>query len=182
MPSMPHSSVPSQASSDPDEVVVGVDTHKDVHVAAVLTALGVLRESKKFPATAAGYQALLAWVCTFGILRRAGVECTGSYGAALARYLRAGWCRGDRGQPGATKPPAASGARPTPSTPKPLPGRCSAAGPARRRRPVTGQWRCRGVFTLAKVSAVKARTQTINQPESRARRGATPRCARPSRA
>ena len=40
--SMPQSSVPSQASSDPDEVVVGVDTHKDVHVAAVLTALGVL--------------------------------------------------------------------------------------------------------------------------------------------
>jgi hypothetical protein len=55
----------------------GVDTHKDVHVAAVLTSLGVLRESKKFPATAAGYQALLAWVCTFGVFRRAGVECTG---------------------------------------------------------------------------------------------------------
>ena len=89
MLSMPQSSVPSQASSDPDEVVVGVDTHKDVHVAAVLTALGVLRETKTFPATAAGYQALLAWVGGFGILRRAEVECTGSYGAALARYLRA---------------------------------------------------------------------------------------------
>jgi transposase len=89
MPSMPHSSVLSQASSDPDEVVVGVDTHQDVHVAAVLTALGVLQETKTFPATAAGYQALLAWAGTFGILRRAGVECTGSYGAALARYLRA---------------------------------------------------------------------------------------------
>jgi transposase len=81
MPRMPHSSVPSQVTSDPEEVVVGVDTHKDVHVAAVLTVLGVLRESREFPATAAGYQALLAWVCTFGILRRAGVECTGSYGA-----------------------------------------------------------------------------------------------------
>ena len=66
MLSMPQSSVPSQASSDPDEVVVGVDTHKDVHVAAVLTALGVLRETKTFPATAAGYQALLAWVGGFG--------------------------------------------------------------------------------------------------------------------
>ena len=89
MPSMPHSSVPSQASSDPDEVVVGVDTHKDVHVAAVLTTLGVLLGNKDFPATAAGYQALLDWVGTFGVPRRAGVECTGSYGAALARYLRA---------------------------------------------------------------------------------------------
>jgi hypothetical protein len=55
MPSMPQSSVLSQASSDPDEVVVGVDTYKDVHVAAVLTALGVLRETKTFPATTAGY-------------------------------------------------------------------------------------------------------------------------------
>ena len=56
---------------------MGVDTHKDVHVAAVLTSLGVPRESTKFPATTAGYQELLAWVCAFGILRRAEVECTG---------------------------------------------------------------------------------------------------------
>ena len=89
MPSMPQSSVLSQASSDPDEVVVRVDTYKDVHVAAVLTALAVLRETKTFPATTAGYNALLAWVGTFGMLRRAGVECAGSYGAALARSLRA---------------------------------------------------------------------------------------------
>jgi transposase len=53
-------------------------------VAAVITSLGVLRESKTFPASAAGYDALLSWAGTFGILRRAGVECTGSYGAALA--------------------------------------------------------------------------------------------------
>jgi transposase len=72
-----------------EEVVLGVDTHKDVHVAAVLTTLGVLLSTKNFPATAAGYQALLDWVGTFGVLRRAGVECTGSYGAALARHLRA---------------------------------------------------------------------------------------------
>jgi transposase len=76
-----------------------VDTHKDVHVAAVLTTLGVGLSNENFPATAAGYQALLDWVGTFGVLRRAGVECTGSYGAALARHLRAGRCRGDRGQP-----------------------------------------------------------------------------------
>ena len=54
-----------------------VDTHKDVHVVAVLTTLGVLLSNKNFPATAAGYQALLDWVGTFGVLRRAGVECTG---------------------------------------------------------------------------------------------------------
>jgi transposase len=66
-----------------------VDTHSDVHVAAVITALGMLVGSANFPATAAGYQALLAWVGGFGVRRRAGVEGTGSYGAALARHLRA---------------------------------------------------------------------------------------------
>jgi transposase len=30
---------------------------------------------------------LLAWARGFGAVRRAGVECTGSYGAALSRHL-----------------------------------------------------------------------------------------------
>jgi transposase len=162
MPSMPQSSVPSQASSDPDEVVVGVDTHKDVHVAAVLTSLGVLRESKKFPATAAGYQALLAWVCTFGVFRRAGVECTGSYGAALARYLRAAGvevievnqpdkaARRQRGKTDTLDAEAAARAV--------LSGRASATAKAG-----DGPVEMLRVFKLAKASAVKARTQTINQ-------------------
>jgi transposase len=90
MPSMPEPVSDDQDdNSAAEEIVLGVETHKDVHVAAVITSLGVLRESTRFPATAAGYQALLAWAGTFGVLRRAGVECTGSYGAALARHLRA---------------------------------------------------------------------------------------------
>ena len=89
MPSMPEPVSDDQDNSAAEEIVLGVDTHKDIHVAAVITSLGVLRESTTFPATAAGYQALLAWAGTFGVLRRAGVECTGSYGAALARHLRA---------------------------------------------------------------------------------------------
>ena len=52
--------------------------------AAVITSLGALRDTKTFPATAAGYETLLAWADTFGVVRRAGVEDTGSYGAALA--------------------------------------------------------------------------------------------------
>ena len=71
------------------EVVLGVDTHKDLHAAAVINPLGVLLSSEIFPATAAGYRALLVWAGRFGTVRQAGVECTGSYGAALARHLRA---------------------------------------------------------------------------------------------
>jgi len=50
--------------------------------------LGVLLASATFPTTAAGYRDLAAWARTFGTLWRAGVECTGSYGAALTRHLR----------------------------------------------------------------------------------------------
>jgi transposase len=89
MSSMPQLVSGDQDDSAADEVIVGVDTHSDVHVAAVITALGALLDTAHFPATAAGYRALVGWVGSFGVLRRAGVEGTGSYGAALARHLRA---------------------------------------------------------------------------------------------
>jgi hypothetical protein len=84
--SLPQPTLPAQ-SEEPlvEDVILGVDTHKDVHVAAV-TVLGVLLAHQEFPVTAAGYRQLLAWARSFGVLRRAGVECTGS-GAALARFL-----------------------------------------------------------------------------------------------
>lgn len=86
MPSIPQSSS-QPVVCDGQEVIVGVDTHKDFHVAAVITALGVLLDSKTFPTTRTGYQALVTWARGFGVVQRAGVECTGSYGAALARHL-----------------------------------------------------------------------------------------------
>ena len=98
MPSMPQPVSDDQDASTASEVILGVDTHKDRHVAVVLTPLGVRLSSDNFPVTAAGYRALLAWVGTFGILRRAGVEGTGSYGAALARHLRAAGVEVIRGQ------------------------------------------------------------------------------------
>ncbi|WP_411093627.1 IS110 family transposase [Streptomyces sp. 049-1] len=67
------------------DIVSGVDTHKDVHVAAVVTVAGVFVESRSFPTTAEGYEQLLDWAQTLGHLSQAGVECTGSYGAALSR-------------------------------------------------------------------------------------------------
>ncbi|GGY16724.1 hypothetical protein GCM10010358_80430 [Streptomyces minutiscleroticus] len=70
-------------------VVLGVDTHKDVHVATVLTTLGALLATGSFPTTQAGYVDLLARARSFGTVRQAGVEGTGSYGASLCRYLLA---------------------------------------------------------------------------------------------
>ena len=86
--SMPQSACPAQDASS-EEVVLGVDTHRDIHVAAVVTMVGTLTATSSFPATAAGYRRLLAWARSAGAVQRAGVECTGSYGAALSRYLQA---------------------------------------------------------------------------------------------
>ncbi len=78
-------STPSESSV----VTGGVDTHKDVHVAAVLDETGKILDTKSFPATAAGYRELIAWMASFGEVARLGVEGTGAYGAGLARHLAA---------------------------------------------------------------------------------------------
>jgi transposase len=70
------------------EVTGGVDTHKDTHTAAAVDAAGRVLGNAQFPATPAGYAALLAWLCGFGRLVLVGVEGTGAYGAGLARFLR----------------------------------------------------------------------------------------------
>ncbi len=74
--------------TDPTSPVTGgVDTHKDIHVAAALNAVGVVLGTAEFPATPAGYRRLLAWMRDFGELTEVGVEGTGAWGAGLARHL-----------------------------------------------------------------------------------------------
>lgn len=74
---------------EPDEIVGGVDTHLDVHVAAVINHIGQILATRSFPTTRAGYRHLLAWMRRFGVLRQVGVEGTGAYGAGLTRFLTA---------------------------------------------------------------------------------------------
>ncbi|MEU9653929.1 hypothetical protein AB0E00_34220 [Streptomyces sp. NPDC048110] len=76
-----------------------MDTHGEVHVAAVLPPLGKILGTASFPATAAGYRQLLVWACKRGTVRRAGVEGTGTFGAGLSRYLLAKANPGVRGEP-----------------------------------------------------------------------------------
>lgn len=66
----------------------GVDTHKDVHVAAVVDERGKILDTASFEVNAKGYADLEHWLEGFGTLARVGVEGTGSYGAGLARYLQ----------------------------------------------------------------------------------------------
>lgn len=71
------------------KIIVGVDTHKDFHHVAVITALGEAVEDRRFDATPAGYDELFGWLESHGQVVRVGVEGTGSYGAALTVRLRA---------------------------------------------------------------------------------------------
>ena len=63
-----------------------MDTHKDLHVAAVVDERGTLG-SEQFTTTAEGYRRLLTWMRSFGPVDKVGVEGTGAYGAGLARFL-----------------------------------------------------------------------------------------------
>lgn len=69
------------------EVVVGVDTHLDLHVAVAVDERGRLLDSITVATTPSGYRALWDWSRTFGSVVGVAVEGTGSYGAALTRYL-----------------------------------------------------------------------------------------------
>lgn len=69
-------------------VVGGVDTHKDLHMAAVVDGQDRVLGNQCFASTRQGYRQMLAWMRSFGEVARVGVECTGTYGAGLLRYLQ----------------------------------------------------------------------------------------------
>ncbi len=144
------------------EIVGGVDTHKQAHVAAAVDGVGRLLGTSEFPATSMGYRDLLRWLCGHGVVSLIGVEGTGSYGAGLARYLaREGvsvvevirpnrQLRRRRGKSDPVDAEAAARAalaKEADVTPK------SADGPMESMR----------MIRLARTSAVKARTQAANQ-------------------
>src|SRR3954454_7393169 len=79
----------NESSGAGREVVLGVDTHLDVHLAVALDHLGRRLSTFSVPTTKEGYESLLTWAAGFGAVRCAGVEGTSSYGAGLARHLRA---------------------------------------------------------------------------------------------
>jgi len=71
------------------KITLGVDTHKDTHVAVALDGLGRHLGTLSVPTNTAGYRELLGWARELGIIEQVGVEGTGSFGAGLARLLKA---------------------------------------------------------------------------------------------
>ncbi|WP_248863183.1 IS110 family RNA-guided transposase [Streptomyces halobius] len=119
-------------------------------------------DTASFPATAVGYRELWEWASRLGTVHKAGVEGPGSYGAALSRYLLARRVevfevnrpdRSVRRRCGKSDPvDAQEAARSV------LSGRAHSQAKAG-----DGPVQCARLFKLAKDSAVKARTQAINQ-------------------
>ena len=81
--------ITTMAHPTPPRVTVGVDTHKDTHVAAARDQLGRRLGATQVPTSSAGYAQLLSWAHALGEVAAWGVEGTGSYGAGLARFLAA---------------------------------------------------------------------------------------------
>src|SRR3546814_7886684 len=71
----------------PEAVVIGIDTHKDVHVAVAINGLGARLATASFPVTSQGYRQVAAWAAEYGVVHAFGIEGTGSYGAGLTRAL-----------------------------------------------------------------------------------------------
>ena len=107
--------------TDEVDVVIGVDTHKHTHTAAVVTAVGGVVSTTTVATTVVGYRQLLQ--TARGWSRRVwAIEGTASYGAGLCRFLEAtGEQVTEIDRP--RRPARATGPSPTSSTPCAPPGR-----------------------------------------------------------
>ena len=144
------------------EVIIGVDTHKDQHVAVAIDGRGVRLGENHLPATTCGYEELERWSRSLGAIHAFGIEGTGSYGAGVARYLIAqGYTvvevnrpdRSVRYQKGKSDPTDAE-----------MAARAVLAGVAGA-TPKSGEGEVEMIrmLKIARDSAVKARTQAVNQ-------------------
>ena len=76
-------------TTESNDVIGGVDTHKHTHYGAVIDDQGRLLGHRQFPASDRGYAALLEWMRSYGRIRAIGVQSTGPFGATLTRSLTA---------------------------------------------------------------------------------------------
>lgn len=71
-----------------DKIVVGVDTHKYIHVAVALDSLSARRGELTIATDTSGYRQLEQWAQSLGRVDTFGVEGTNSYGRGLTSYLQ----------------------------------------------------------------------------------------------
>ena len=154
----------SHISSRTVQVIIGVDTHKDQHVAVAIDGRGVRLDEKHVPVAVCGYEELERWSRSLGQIHAFGIEGTGSYGAGLARFLT------DRSHAvvEVNRPDRSVRFRKGKSDPTDaeMAARAVLAGVADA-TPKSGEGEVEMIRMLksTKNSAVKARTQAVNQIE-----------------
>jgi transposase len=141
-------------------VAIGVDTHRDAHVAVALDRLGSQLDVFEAPATSGGYLALHRWAHELGQPAFV-VEGSASYGAGLTRFLQAAGCavyecerpqRLRRRQGKSDRVDALLAAR-----------RLVAGERLGRPRGLTGRREDLRLLLLERRSVIRARTQALNQ-------------------
>ncbi|MEU9279214.1 IS110 family transposase [Streptomyces sp. NPDC048342] len=149
-------------AADETGVIGGIDTHTDLHQAAVIDGIGRHLATKAFETTPEGYQRLLDWLRSHGDVLAVGIEGTGAYGAEIARFLTANGStvievdrpdRKARRNNGKSDPIDAYAAATAV-----LSGRAGGTPKSR-----DGAVEAIRALRVVRKSAVKARTQTINQ-------------------
>ena len=144
------------------EMIIGVDTHKDQHVAVAIDGLGVRIGEKHVSVTSCGYKELERWSRSLGEIHAFGIEGTGSYGAGIARFLTGrGYAVIEVNRPDRSVRFRKGKSDPTDAE---MAARAVLAGVADA-TPKSGKGEVEMIRMLktARDSAVKARTQAANQ-------------------
>ena len=144
------------------DLVVGVDTHQDEHVAVAIDRQGVRLGELHIVATTHGYEELERWSLGLGEIHAFGIEGTGSYGAGVARFLTSrGHTVVEVNRPDRSTRYRKGKSDPTDAE---MAARAVLAGVADA-TPKSGEGEVEMIrmFKSTKDSAVKARTQAINQ-------------------
>jgi transposase len=143
-------------------ITIGVDTHKDVHVAVALDGLGARIGELHLPTTPAGYADLERWASGLGPIGVFGIEGTGCYGAGLARYLEGlGHRIVEVGRPDRATRHRLGKSDPIDAE---MAARSVLSGVAAGTpKAMDGSVEMIRMLKVARTSAVKARTQSLNQ-------------------
>ena len=149
-------------STHTGQMVIGVDTHKDEHVAVAIDRQGVRLDEHHMLATTHGYRELERWCRSLGEIHAFGIEGTGSYGAGVDRYLIArGYTVVEVNRPDRSVRYLKGKSDPTDAE---MAARAVLAGVAGA-TPKSGEGEVEMIrmLKIARDSAIKARTQAVNQ-------------------
>lgn len=148
--------------SRPVRVIIGVDTHQDQHVAVAINEHGIWLGEHRVMTTQKGYAELQQWSHGWGEIRAFGIEGTGAYGAGVARFLTSqGYTIVEVNRPDRSTRRRKGKSDPTDAE---MAARAVLSGVANATpKSGAGSVEMIRMLKITKDSAIKARTQVINQ-------------------